>query len=544
MFVQSLYRLGAALLLGAACVTATGVSADAQVQLVPKPRPINPAARQSVLFAPGNTLVKKPLRKSKPHIVPMSAVRMRGADERMPFVSTDPIRYSTLDDLDGDTFLDVVWGFPTLGRDPSTNPDFIFVDPNTMQAAATAPANYAVVSLGQMGGPGLISQFTFLGGMFNNTLSGPASTGSLLIRFYDGVDFATADSPLDSKIALAEDGDPAEYLLRFTSAAGFGFRSVDLDTVSPVVINDPQGRFGVLVAKVDDAGNPGNTPATIVWWAAFGSAVGPNLVWTLTNGSDATLGLFTIFADDNWNQGAFTLTMEEDVLPSNLPYNYHFEVQGRNQDDTIPDIATLEGNLRLRGIDPPDGSDGTPEEQRPNFFAISFFEPGGGPLLRTDYTFTQPSYDANGLLVNYRIQGIRAGDYDVVVQQLPVQNSDGDIDIRRPLDLWSFADFVPGFALGVNFPAGGTVVLDGRLERFGDIDDGSGTGTLDGAVDVLDLAALIVSFDTAEGDPNYLASADIAGDPSVNSGAPDGFVDVLDLDALIQVFDTGLTEVP
>jgi hypothetical protein len=83
-----------------------------------------------------------------------------------------------------------------------------------------------------------------------------------------------------------------------------------------------------------------------------------------------------------------------------------------------------------------------------------------------------------------------------------------------------------------------------RLERFGDIDDGNGTGTRDGGVDVFDLAALITAFDSVEGDPNFLPTADLVGLNSETFNAPDGSVDVFDLAALIQVFDTGNVETP
>ncbi|MDW8207485.1 MAG: hypothetical protein RMJ43_06580 [Chloroherpetonaceae bacterium] len=528
-------------LLALSAVLSAGTLLPAAAQYVPDFRPVlaNPGTLRPVLTAsgPGSEAPRTP-----PMVLPPHAVREIRPGERAPFASTDPPLYSTIVDINADTFVDLLWGFPTLGRDPQTRVNLVTVIPSTTQAAATAPNNFAPVTLGQIGGPGRISFLAVAGGLYPVGNLATASTGSVLIRFYDGVDFTNADRPLNAKIARTVNGNPAEYIVRFNTPTSLRLWGVDLDLASPVVINDPQGRFGVLVAKTDDAGNPANTPANVVWYNAFDVAIGANLTWFLRNGNDSTLQLFTEYGDANHNMGAYTVVSPTSRYLNNGPLNQMFEVCGRNANNTIPQVGTLEGTLRLRGVDPPDGSDGTPTEDRPNFFAISFFQPNGGPLVRTVYTFTQPSYDANGLLVNYRIPGVRAGTYDIVVEQMPVFNASGQIDILRPLNIWPFADFVPGVATNVTFVGGNVTVRDFRLERFGDMDDGSGTGTPDGAVDLFDLALLIQTFDLLAGDPGFIASADIAGDPNVNSGIPDDAIDLFDLAALIDVFDRGLAE--
>lgn len=56
-------------------------------------------------------------------------------------------------------------------------------------------------------------------------------------------------------------------------------------------------------------------------------------------------------------------------------------------------------------------------------------------------------------------------------------------------------------------------------------------------VNVFDLAALISAFDAAEGDPNYLPTADLVRTDSATFNATDGFVDVFDLAALIEMLN-------
>jgi hypothetical protein len=492
---------------------------------------------------PGVGLVRGRLR-----LLPPTAMRRRQGPGRETFSFADPVLFSSFSDYDSDgAYGDPLWSFPTLGYDLNHIGQQGTV-PNTLEGGipgAPAPpvnANFAEVYYGQLGTQARLTTLSMVGGMVNiNTLA--YEPGLILILFFNGVDAATPPQPNSQQagfnLALTEQGDLG-YLVLVPDPGGFasiGIYDIDFDPENRLPISNAQGKFGVLVAKYYDPNL--SSGGNVQWVGATNSPNGPNRVYRLTNiqvtatGATATITPRTQAANAAFNQSATGTT------------NYFYEIRGNryNADPTQPPRGTLFGNIRRRGVDLPDPN--TPESA-PGFYRIAAFN-ASNQLVREDFVFTQPSYDDFGdLTINYKLEGYPAGTYTIEVSQRPIFNAMGADNIVWTTTRYPFSDSLPSrqtvTVTNIYEEPFEPTELNVRLERFGDIDNGSGNGIWDGSVDVLDLAALIAAFDSVEGDSNFLASADLAGGGV--DGRPDGSVDVLDLAVLIQTFDTGTTEVP
>src|SRR5579884_188906 len=500
--------------------------------------------------------------------LPRWAIHKKGPQRRGPIYTIQalsPILYSSNSDYTGDGNPDALWLFPTLGYDPAnTGPSYRI--PNTIEENAPTGQNTADVALGQIGNPALINHLEIAGGMADiHTFAG--QSGSILILMFDGVD-QNAPPDFDTNVAqLQTPDDNAQpiygYIADFSASDGFAvwqFDFIDMETgsVNPYVLNDPRGRFGLMVAKLSDT-DGGNTAPDVQWIGLINSPNGPNRTYhgTVTPG-DTDIGLqfqnspplASYPADLDFNQGA----SHQD---SGGVYNYFLALHGTNRDGTTAQRGTLLGNLRRRGVNPPHQPDGSIlVENKPGSYLITAYRidpsrpnPDPANIVRQDTVFTQPSYDANGsLTVNYKLEGYPAGTFDIAIRQLPIVNAVGQPDTLWPETVYPFADYVPMLFHNVTIPNGGTRRLDARLERFGDITDSSlpnGTGPRDGLVDYEDLNAVMLSLFLEAGEPGFNPAADITSDPGGPfAGRPDGVVDFDDLNAVLTLFFSGHFEQP
>lgn len=526
-------------------LTGQGVSSIASDTEAQSKSSLSPGNRLPVeLTIPGQGKVRGHLR-----LLPPSAIRRRTGNARSPFNFSNPVLFSSFSDYDNDAvYGDPLWSFPTLGYDFNHigQPGYI---PNTLEGgipgapSPPANANFAEVYYGQLGTPARLTCLSLIGGMVNIHTSVYAP-GLIAIVFFNGVDSSVPPQPNSTQagfnLALTEEGDLGYVVLAPDPGAfsPFGIYDVEFDPDNRLPISNANGKFGVLVAKYYDPGVGQISGGDVQWVGLTNSPNGPNRVYRLTNislsatGATATITPRSNPADAFFNQSVFGTA------------NYFYEIRGdRFAADPAPlPRGTLQGNIRRRGFNIPDPNT---LESAPGFYRIAAYN-ASDEIVREDFVFTQPGYDDFGdLTVNYKLEGYPVGTYTLEVAQLPLFNAMGQDNIIWETMLYPFSDSIPSrttvTVTNINTDPFEPTELNVRLERFGDIDDGSGTGTRDGAVDVLDLAALIVAFDTAMGDPNFLPTADLGGG---DMGVPDGFVDVLDLAALLQVFDTGSVEIP
>ena len=234
---------------------------------------------------------------------------------------------------------------------------------------------------------------------------------------------------------------------------------------------------------------------------------------------------------------------------NNQPFNLMTCLRGNNADHTASTRGTVQGNIRRRGVSPPKLPIPAVQnpEAAPGRYIMAFFTAGTQSLIRTDYFYTQPSYNADGsLTTNYIISGVPAGTYDVVVAQQPI--SDGTkLDTLWDISTYPFADFVPSTIPNVVVTSGGITTLNARLEHLADIASEDGTFNPDGVVGLDDLGRLSLAFDTKLGDDLYDPGADLVGtvDPILNPmGLPDNAVNLDDLGALSFFFDVLTTREP
>lgn len=300
-----------------------------------------------------------------------------------------------------------------------------------------------------------------------------------------------------------------------------------------------------------------------------------------TDGSVAGFPAFNSNPSDNQSTSA-----DEYIAPIN-PF---MQLAGLAADGvTAISRGTLIGNYRRQGVFIP-GTGASPENY-PGIYTFSFFQTGTANLVMTQTFIAQPSYDSTGALTtNYIIDGIPAGTYDIMIQDQPVyyfsdtstngtgQQSESlwvntqtelqyltatgalnDWFTPYPYSDW-FADNVTGIVIAAGTPTTTFTTLNGRLTRFGDIADhtGTSTGSGDGVVDLADFSALAASFGLSTGQAGFFAPADLVSQLTTPIGSPDstlsptqlfddppdGVVDASDFNALAIVFSTGTEEVP
>ena len=131
--------------------------------------------------------------------------------------ASDPTLYCSFYDYSGDTFIDPVWNFPTVGFAATTDPRGLFVIPTTIQTGATAPNNVAYIALGEMGlsdggKKPQIRSINFVGGLYDVSDANFATPkkGAVIIILFDGVDQNTA--PSATNIAKTLSGLMATWL--------------------------------------------------------------------------------------------------------------------------------------------------------------------------------------------------------------------------------------------------------------------------------------------------------------------------------------------
>src|SRR5262249_8511828 len=152
-------------------------------------------------------------------------------------------------------FIDVLYGFPTIGYAKTSALDFVLSIPQTLQnipATSNLP-NFAFVAFGQIGQPAQITYLRILGVLQRVRVPGPGTdgVGSVVIKFFDGVDSSDANKPTDAKLAKNINGGDASYIFRFTAASPANFDNHDFSfdggNTPPIKITDPNGRFGFVI---------------------------------------------------------------------------------------------------------------------------------------------------------------------------------------------------------------------------------------------------------------------------------------------------------
>lgn len=451
----------------------------------------------------------------------------------------DPILYSSASDYDNasDGLADALWTFPTIGYDASSNHiGIIYGIPNTLETDAPAANNTADIAIGELGGPAQVTQLVLYGGMADANSFTPQK-GDVFIVMFDGVDRATPPVFQGNSAILRDldsNNEPIDgYVITFEATDGFGGWIIDCiddatDQANPYVINDPRGRFGLLVAKQAD----GVSSTSTQWVGLVNTPNGGNFVWQISGGDFGTVIDNRFDTGTDFNQG-------KDGVGA---YNYFMEIHGTNLDGSTAQRGTLMGNIRRRGVNPPPVvSDGetAEEELAPGAYLVIAHDPTTGDVVRQDYLFTQPSYTTGGsLTINYKLEGYPAGTYDFEIRQIPVIDTNGDIDVVWDPAFYPFGDFVSATIPGVTITDGGTTKLSARLERLGDITGSS--GVRDGIVDGFDLTPFAISFGLSSSDADFNPDADFVGDPfGDTNGLPDGFVDGYDLTAFGTEFFLG-----
>jgi hypothetical protein len=461
---------------------------------------------------------------------------------------TFPTLWTSLVDYTDSGSADALWLFPTTGFD-TNNAGPVYGVPNTIESAAASSQNTADVALGQIGNPALIDTVTIIGGMADLTKSPPvAASGSVFILLFDGVDasnapiFGTNSATLQKTDSMGNTLDGYEASFDTTVANDSGFGEWSLDTSSnPYVLHDTQGRFGLMVAKVTDG-----TPTTNQWEGFINAPNGQNAVYQFTGGDLSTSQLVFLPADPTFNQGAANFGA----------YNYFFELDGTATNSSGTAITTLrgtlQGNIRRRGVgpitpplqEPPSSQNVEPEEYGPGFYTIIAFDQNNN-VVRQDFFFAQPSYDATGAAtVNYSIPGYPAGTYTLEIRQMPIQDANNNLDVSwLKLSQYPYGDFIPVDA-SKTITNNTVTTLTARMERLGDIDDSNNDNQPDGVVDFNDLGRLISSYGLSAGQDGFDSGADIVGSVTTTNpnGLPDGTVDFNDLGAMILEYGLGSLE--
>lgn len=480
-------------------------------------------------------------------VLPSSAIHagLPSQDAHARLGGPDPILYGSSSDYtsvgDPSNFQkrpDPLWTFPTLGYDLAKAGAFYQVA-NSLDFGATAD-----VALGQTGTPAHITQLVIAGQLADP--SGVGKVGDIFILLFKGVGLNIAKDSQGNPIDVAPSyatptpnnaqlqfGDSLGALDGYDVAFGSGnqsqFWTIDC-SANPYVLDDPNGRFGLMVAKSDGDAN-------VSWYGLVNSPNGPNTVFQVTGGDFTTVSKRFYPSGTDYNQGAAGVGV----------YNYFFELHGKSLTNTALGRGTLQGYLHRRGVSPPF----LPNlEAGPGCYLVTAYSPGTSTVVRQDYLFTQPSYSnstvnghavyntgQNGTSPNYKLEGYPVGTYSIEVRAIPILASNGTTDTRWPNPLsYPYSDFVPKTST-VTISANAVTTLNVRLERLGDI---ARPGSLvpDGVVNAYDLSYLISSFGKITGQAGFLPQADLVG----LHGAPDGVVNARDLSALILEYGLGSIE--
>jgi hypothetical protein len=467
-----------------------------------------------------------------------------------PPLLTQPLLYSSEPSFVAGDDVDPLWSFPTIGFDPRTKPGkFSYVYSTVEDTSAMPSINRSEeIAYGQIGQPALINQFVVAGGIFK-VKNGSQAGGKILVYFYDGVDAAHppnwgsshATGHIGGNVTHVQPPNNSYhgYLIDIPDTSEPGYYYLDMTQMyDPAqqkyihggwTIKDPQGRFGMAVAKFSDATTDGggHTMPEVQFGWAINATNGPNRAWSLTTGSqymtkDAPTTLKTRAANS--------------VFKQSPTYNHLFELHGQALNLTLLNGldyhgGVLQGNLRRRGVCP--AGKGTAAETAPGFYRIDFCPHGTNTLKRSECVFTQPSYDKMGALtVNYKIEGIPAGTYDITYSQMPIFDSAGHSDILTGLFGYPGADFLPQTLKSVLIASDGVTTRNVRLERLGDINH-------DGVVNITDLGLFADAFGSVRGSERYNPAADLIG---MDSTPPDGIIDISDLGILADEFDQGVQE--
>ena len=334
-------------------------------------------------------------------------------------------------------------GFPQRGYDSANDPYRLLSNPVGQDSLwpATAANRFAQLTLMQVGQAVQISQMTFEGALYN-TASGGITTGSIAIIFWDGVydaanglPYAGSGSSQTQKLAQTAHGTNG-YLIRFSStASSINFYTVEFDSTNPadsihpaltaaqepMLINDPQGRFGYMIAAVPD---PGHGAVSNVWYYDKGAPNGLNRAFLYKNynfttsttknssgGYTSTLkpGLapapgqavgstllpgqvaYTNYTDADCNAGKTTQTTDPNTMQTvssspYLPLNPWAAFYGKKRNGAAFATGELRGRIRSQGFDPDSNASFTkvtesvsgsvlPGERRSGRYAFSFITP-------------------------------------------------------------------------------------------------------------------------------------------------------------------------
>jgi hypothetical protein len=304
----------------------------------------------------------------------------------------------------------------------------------------------------------------------------------------------------------------------------------------------------VMSVPVDETNGPPTSNVAFSGYAETGlvTAGGANGEGTPTTGTAAPA--FDLSPSDANNTGTTSSP------PSNsdygiAPYNFFIQLCGKAADNsTALSRGKLTGNIRRQGIFVP-GTGSTPEGYAAQY-NFQFYQTGTTNLIMTQQFIAQPSYDSTGTLTpfNFIIDGIPAGTYDIVVQNVPnfyYSKTSANGTGQQSESLWvntetelqsviatgsladfftpyPYADYLPGFLQGVVITGGTTTSIGQQLlTRLGDISDASGSPTAspDGVVNLGDFDAFAAAFGSVPGNSNWNVHADLVG-PAVPFGDP------------------------
>ena len=502
-----------------------------------------------------------------------------------------PTLYSTIQEYVDGTDWDKLWNFPTLGADAANRSTRLNLA-TTLDTNAPTGFSNCLVFYGEIGQPADISNLYYGGSIRSiDPTTGTLTNvvGRYTVIVFDGVDSSTPPDVLNftnaAKTVSSTTATPVYGAYNVTTSNPTpGVRSIGVSS-DPIRINNPRGKFGILVAKLTDTANA-NDPGTLAQWIWWGnSASGNNAAWKINPTTKAVVGTapVSLAADANFNQSArnnypdnaYGSTDGGATFSSSVPtygtLNAFVQLHGYPLGQTTGQTGGIRIALRKRGFNVPSL---TVPEAAPGRYAVIASDPTSGTTLRVNQGYTQPSYAPStttpGTVSRYYntfIEGYpvatAAGtsNYRITMVNLPIYALSGTTVVS---DQFTAPTQYPGgdyFAISFSNPVavkdfqGSSANFTGvgivRFPRYADISDANGATGQDGTVDVNDLTYLLFAFNTALGDSSGLfeqyPAADIAGPGNAtyaDRGTPNNVIDVDDLTAMLFVFNTGSVETP
>ncbi len=370
--------------------------------------------------------------------LPSAAVRVQPfarseAFPLRPAATGDAVLFDSILDYSYDGRPDLLWGFPTRGYDIANDPYYLNSNPfGADSLISSSPAGRtAQLTLFQIGQPAQITAMTFEGALLDK--DNYYAAGSIAIIFFDGVYDAPAGLPftgsgasLTQKLAKTANGTNG-YVVKFAKAAfQDSFYTVTFGTSGaagslfpaaagmrqPMQINDPLGRFGVMVAAIPDtAGMTSN-----VWQYQKGAPNGLNRAYLYQNynftaaakansggghtaalapsatGSVATSSLIpggaavAALTGSDLNAGKIVPVAPGAMFPTSpaMPLNPWMTFYGKKLNGGLMTTGELRGRIRNLGFDPDSAASPTsilqngvrvPAERRANRYRFTFIAP-------------------------------------------------------------------------------------------------------------------------------------------------------------------------